>query len=189
THWNFDRVREAARARWDAALGRVAVEGGTQAQRVVMASALYHAQLAPTLLSDDDGRYPGLDGAIQRAPAGAAAYGSYSLWDVYRAQLPLLTLVAPERSKSFVDDLIRQTAESPFGPLVWPLQGKETGTMIGWHGVVPIAEAQAKGIPADYAAAWPAIRRRSFDFAAPDKDNSLGRDLYDAKGYVPADKV
>ncbi len=189
THWNFDRVRNAAAARWSAALGGIAVEGGTPDQRVIMASAFYHAQLAPTLLSDVDGRYPGLDGKIQQVPADAAAYSSYSLWDVYRAQLPLLTLVAPERSKAFVDDLIRQTAQSPFGPLVWPLQGKETGTMIGWHGVVPLAEAQAKGIPADYAAAWPAIRRRSFDFSAPDKDNSLGRDLYDAKGYVPADKV
>jgi predicted alpha-1,2-mannosidase len=87
-----------------------------------------------------------------------------------------------------IDDLIRQTQQSPYGPLVWPLQGKETGTMIGWHGVVPIAEAHAKGIPADYAAAWPAIAKRSFDFSAPDQDNSKGRDLYDKLGYVPADK-
>ncbi|MCH3002874.1 glycoside hydrolase family 92 protein, partial [Listeria monocytogenes] len=80
----------------------------------------------------------------------------YSLWDTYRALHPLLTLIAPARTKSLIDDLIRHTQQSPYGPLVWPLQGKETGTMIGWHGVVPIAEAQAKGIPADYAAAWPA---------------------------------
>jgi predicted alpha-1,2-mannosidase len=53
---------------------------------------------------------------------------------------------------------------------------------------VPIAEAHAKGIPADYAAAWPAIAKRSFDFSAPDQDNSRGRDLYDRLGYVPADK-
>lgn len=187
--WDFDRVRRTAARRWAEALGAVTVEGGTADQRTIMASALYHAQLAPTLLSDRDGRYPALDGSVQRVPAGGAAYSSYSLWDTYRALHPLLTLIAPDRTKSLVDDLIRQTARSPFGPLVWPLQGKETGTMIGWHGVVPLAEAQAKGVPADYAAAWPAIRRRSFDFAAPDKDNSLGRDLYDAKGFVPADKV
>ncbi|WP_212771731.1 glycoside hydrolase domain-containing protein [Acinetobacter sp. VT 511] len=131
THWNFDRVRNAAAARWNAALGGIAVEGGTPDQRVVMASAFYHALLAPTLLSDVDGRYPGLDGKIQQVPADAAAYSSYSLWDVYRAQLPLLTLVAPERSKHFVDDLIRQTAQSPFGPLVWPLQGKDINELYG----------------------------------------------------------
>ncbi|WP_404338288.1 GH92 family glycosyl hydrolase [Sphingomonas sp. MMS12-HWE2-04] len=189
SQWDFDHVRSVAAEYWRGALDTIRVEGGTADQRTILASALYHAQVAPTLVSDADGRYPGLDGIAQRAPADGAAYSSYSLWDTYRALHPLLTLIQPDRTKQLIDDLIRQTAQSPFGPLVWPLQGKETGTMIGWHGVVPLAEAQAKGIPADYAAAWPAIRKRSFDFAAPDKDNSLGRDLYDRLGYVPADKI
>lgn len=188
-HWDFDRVREDAARCWRPALEAVTVEGGTADQRTILSSALYHAQLAPTLFSDVDGRYAGMDGQVHRVPPGGAAFSTYSLWDTYRALHPLLTLIAPDRTKQLVDDMIRQTAQSPFGPLVWPLQGKETGTMIGWHGVVPLAEAQAKGIEADYAAAWPAIRRRSFDFTAPDKDNSLGRDLYDRLGYVPADKV
>jgi predicted alpha-1,2-mannosidase len=186
--WDFDGVRARAARDWQNALGAVQVAGGSADQRKIMASAFYHAQLAPTLFSDVDGRYVGLDGKVHRLPKGGAAYSTYSLWDTYRALHPLLTIIAPDRAKSLVEDLIRQTAQSPYGPLVWPLQGKETGTMIGWHGVVPIAEAQAKGIPADYAAAWPAIRQRSFDFSAPDQDNSRGRDLYDALGYVPADK-
>jgi len=188
-HWDFDRIRRDAAALWSKSLGSVKVEGGTPDQRTILSSALYHAQLAPTLVSDVDGRYPGMDGKTQTVPRGGAAFSTYSLWDTYRALHPLLTLVAPAQTKLLVDDMIRQTAQSRFGPLVWPLQGKETGTMIGWHGVVPLAEAHAKGIPADYAAAWPAIRKRSFDFTAPDKDNSLGRDLYDKLGYVPADKV
>ncbi|HYC94548.1 MAG TPA: GH92 family glycosyl hydrolase [Sphingomicrobium sp.] len=188
THWNFDRTRRAAMQRWQKALGAVSVSGGTADQRTIMASALYHIQVAPTLFSDVDGRYVGLDRKVHRVPNGGAAYSTYSLWDTYRGLHPLLTIIAPDRVKSLVDDMIRQTAQSPYGPLVWPLQGVETGTMIGWHGVVPLAEAQAKGIPADYAAAWPAIAKRSFDFSAPDLDNSKGRDLYDAQGYVPADK-
>ncbi|WP_420136902.1 GH92 family glycosyl hydrolase [Sphingomonas sp.] len=189
THWDFDQVHRAAGARWRDALSAITVQGGTADQRTILASALYHAQLAPTLFSDVDGRYAALDGKTARVPAGGAAYSTWSLWDTYRALHPLLTLIAPIRAKSLIDDLIRQSTQSPLGPLVWPLQGKETATMIGWHGVVPLAEAQAKGIPADYAAAWPAIRRRSFDFAAPDRDNSLGRNLYDRLGYVPADQV
>jgi predicted alpha-1,2-mannosidase len=188
THWNFDRTRRAAMQRWQKALGAIQVRGGTADQRTIMASAVYHAQLAPTLISDVDGRYVGLDRKLHRVPKGGAAYSTYSLWDTYRALHPLLTIIAPDRVKSLVDDMIRQTAQSPYGPLVWPLQRVETGTMIGWHGVVPLAEAQAKGIKADYAAAWPAIAKRSFDFAAPDLDNSKGRDLYDSQGYVPADK-
>jgi len=187
-HWDFDRIRRAAARRWGQALGTIHASGGTPDQQVILASALYHAQLAPTLFSDIDGRYVELDRQVHRVPPGGAAYSTYSLWDTYRALHPLLTLIAPDRVKSLVDDMIRQTQQSPYGPLVWPLQGAETGTMIGWHGVVPLAEAQAKGIPADYAAAWPAIARRSFDFTAPDLDNSKGRDLYDRMGYVPADK-
>ena len=50
--------------------------------------------------------------------------------------------------------------------------------MIGWHAVSVLAEAQAKGIEADYAAAWPAIRRRAFDPAMPDIESTLGRNFY-----------
>lgn len=187
--WDFDQVRRQAADLWRQHLDTVKVRGGTEDQRVILTTALYHAQLAPTLFSDVDGRYVGLDGEVHTAASGEAAFSTYSLWDTYRALHPLLTLIAPARTKQFVDDLIRQTVQSPYGPPVWPLQGKETGTMIGWHAVPVLAEALAKGIPADYAAAWPAIARRSFDFSAPDKDNSLGREPYDRLGYVPADKV
>jgi predicted alpha-1,2-mannosidase len=188
-HWDFDRTRRAAARRWAEVLGQVKVSGGTADQRTILSTALYHTRLAPTLFSDVDGRYVGMDRQVHHVPPGGAAYSTYSLWDTYRALHPLLTLIAPDRAKSLIDDMIRQTALSPYGPLVWPLQGVETGCMIGWHGVVPLAEAQAKGIKADYAAAWPVIEKRSFDFSAPDKDNSLGRDLYDRMGYIPADKV
>jgi predicted alpha-1,2-mannosidase len=188
-HWDFDRTRRAAARRWAEVLGQVKVSGGTTDQRIILSTALYHVRLAPTLFSDVDGRYVGLDKQVHRVPPGGAAYSTYSLWDTYRALHPLLTLIAPDRAKSLIDDMIRQTVQSPYGPLVWPLQGVETGCMIGWHGVVPLAEAQAKGIEADYAAAWPAIAKRSFDFTAPDQDNSRGRDLYDRMGYIPADKL
>ncbi len=186
--WDFDAVRRAAQRRWAQELAAITVEGGTEDQRTILSSALYHALLAPTLFSDVDGRYIGLDRQVHNVPNGDAAYSSLSLWDTYRALHPLLTIVAPAKAQSIVTDIVRQTQQSPYGPPVWPLQGVETGTMIGWHGVSVLAEAQAKGIEADYVAAWPAIAKRSFDFTAPDLDNSKGRDLYDARGYVPADK-
>jgi predicted alpha-1,2-mannosidase len=186
---DFDTARRQAVRGWAAALHVVQVEGGTDDARTTMATALYHAMLAPTLFSDVDGRYIGLDRTIHSVPGGDAAYSTYSTWDTYRSLHPLLTLVAPDRAKSFVRDLIRQTQQSPYGPPCWPLQGVETGTMIGWHSVAIMAEAAAKGIDADYAAAWPAIRRRAFDPAGPDLVNSRGRATYIARGYLPADKV
>jgi hypothetical protein len=61
--------------------------------------------------------------------------------------------------------------------------------MIGWHAVSVLAEAHAKGIKADYAAAWPNIRRRAFDRDFKDIDSSLGRGFYYDLGYIPCDKV
>jgi predicted alpha-1,2-mannosidase len=188
-HFDFDAYRAAAAKAWEAELGHVTVSGGTPEQRTIMASAQYHAAIGPTLFSDVDGRTVGLDRQVHQLAKGEQAYSAYSLWDTYRAFHPLQTILRPDRAREMVGDLIRQTAQSPYGPPVWPLQGVETGCMIGWHAVPVLAEAMAKGIPGDYAAAWPGIRKRAFDFATPAQDNALGIPLYEAKGYVPADKV
>jgi len=187
--WEFDHVVTAARRTWAKELDLVRVSGGTPAQRTIMASALYHAFMGPTLYSDRDGRYVGLDQKVHTLPAGEFAYSAYSLWDTYRALHPLMTLVRPDMARRFVHDLIRQTHESFDGPPTWPLQGVETGCMNGWHSVAVLAEAHAKGIDADYAAAWPNIRRRAFDAGFKDNRATLGRDHYMKLGYVPADKV
>ena len=187
--WAFDRHRAAAASAWRDELDAVRVEGGTAAQRTIMATALYHSLLAPTLFTDVDGRYVGLDGKPHRVPAKAVAYSTYSLWDTYRTLHPLLTLIQPDRAATMVADLIRQAAQSPYGAPVWPLQGVETGCMMGWHSVVVLAEAHAKGIAADYAGAWATIRKRAFDPGGPDLDNSKGRGDYMRRGYVPADTM
>ncbi len=185
----FDVARRQAIRNWADTLKVVKVEGATDDARVIMTTALYHAMIAPTLFSDVDGRYVGLDREVHSVPAGEQAYSTYSTWDTYRTLHPLLTLVAPDRAKSLVRDLIRQTQQSAYGPPCWPLQGVETGTMIGWHSVAIMAEAAAKGIDADYAAAWPAIRTRAFEPAAPDLVNSRARGTYIERGYLPADTV
>lgn len=187
--WDFDGARRAASRRWATMLDCVKVSGGSQAQRAIMASALYHCFLGPTQFTDRDGRAMGLDQQVHQLPAGERAYSAYSTWDTYRALHPLLTLVQPEQAGLFVRDLIRQTQQSPYGPPVWPLQGFETGCMIGTHSVSIMAEAHVKGIEADYAAAWPAIRRRAFDPTSKGTDATLGRAEYQALGYIPADKV
>lgn len=188
-HWSFDRYRAAAARAWARELSVLRVSGGTAEQRTIAATALYHASLGPTLFSDIDGRTVGLDRKVHQLKPGERAYSAYSLWDTYRAFHPLQTLIGGERTRRMIEDLIRQTQQSPFGPPVWPLQGVETGCMIGWHGVSAMAEAQAKGIKADYAAAWPNTKRRSFDWTMPDLDNSHGIQAYDELGYVPADRI
>ncbi|WP_426662039.1 GH92 family glycosyl hydrolase [Rhodanobacter aciditrophus] len=181
--WDFDGVRRAATAAWERELGRIRVKDAPAPVLKTFYSALYHTLLAPTLFSDVDGRYRGMDQAIHQLPEGRHNYSTYSLWDTYRAQHPLLTLVQPERVPDLVDGLVRMAVESPDGPPVWPLQGIETGCMIGYHSAVVLAEAHAKGFrDIDYASAWPVFRKRAMD------DDYRGLPYYRKLGYLPGDK-
>ena len=180
--WDFDAVRAAARAAWEHELSRISIQGAAQTDRRIFYTALYHTLLAPTLFSDADGRYRGMDSAIHQLPAGANNYSTYSLWDTYRALHPLFTLIQHERVPDLVGGLVRMAEESPVGPPIWPLQGIETRCMIGWHSAVVLAEAHAKGFPGiDYARAWPVFRQRAFDNEA----DGVGE--YSKLGFIPSD--
>lgn len=181
--FDFEHVRAAAEAGWEQELSRIRVQTASDRDKRIFYTALYHSMVAPTLASDVDGRYRGMDGAVHRLSAGKQSFTTYSLWDTYRALHPLLTLVQPHRVPGLVDSLVRMAAESPDGPPVWPLQGIETGCMIGYHSAVVLAEAQAKGFKdIDYARAWPLFRKRAMD------DDYRGLADYRRLGYVPCDK-
>lgn len=182
--WDFTATRAHAREAWRGVLDQIRVEGGTMEQRRIFATALYHTRLAPTLFADSDGRYRGMDSSVHRLDAGEQNYSTYSLWDTYRAVHPLLSLVDPAQNQRFARNLARMTMESPYGPPVWPLQGIETHCMIGWHSVVVIAEALAKGMEGiDVRALWERLRHLAFE------DHRDGLDPYRKLGYIPCDTV
>lgn len=182
--WDFEGVRTAARNAWERELGRIVIQGGQDADRRIFYTGLYHSLVAPSLFSDVDGRYRGMDTAVHQLPAGANNYSTYSLWDTYRALHPLLTLIAPERNADLAQGLVRMAEESPAGPPVWPLQGIETFCMVGWHSAVVLAEACATGLPGvDYARAWPIFRKRAFE------DDVAGLAYYRQLGFIPSDKI
>ncbi len=182
-HWDFDKVRNEAAAQWERELSCLRIESDSEEVKRTFYSGLYHTMLAPTLFDDVDGRYRGMDLQVHRLPKDRHNYSTYSLWDTYRALHPLYTLFQADKVPDLVDGLVRMTAESPQGPPVWPLQGVETGTMIGYHSVVVIAEAHAKGFTGiDYAKAWPMFRKRGFD------DDWRGLSWYRKLGYIPSDK-
>lgn len=182
--WDFDAVRRAAQNAWREALSRIRIDGATPKQKEIFYTALYHCLLAPTLFDDVDGNYRAMDGSVRRLPPGSHNYSTFSLWDTYRAEHPLLTLIYPERVPDWVNCLIRMSEESPAGMPVWPLQGIETGTMTGYHSVSVIAEALAKGFRSiDYARAYGPMRKRALE------DDFRGLRYFRALGFLPSDKI
>ena len=182
--WDFAGVHAAAVAAWERELGRVRISTPSARDQRIFYTAMYHTMLAPSLFSDVDGRYRGMDMTIHQLPNGAHNYSTYSLWDTYRALHPMFTLIQPERVPDLVNGLVRMAKESPAGPPVWPLQGVETGCMIGYHSAVVIAEAQAKGFTGiDYTSAWPIYRQRAL------QEDYRGLAQYRKLGYLPSDTV
>lgn len=181
--WNFDSTRAAARADWARALAVIDVDA-TPAMETMFYTALYHALIAPNLAMDADGRYRGPDNQVHQAK-DFTFYSTYSLWDTYRAEHPLLMLVQPpRRTNDFINSFLASQQESPYGILpIWQFQGRETWCMIGYHAVPVIADAWMKGIrgyPADQALAA-MVASATYGPYDDLKD-------YMKLGYVPIDK-
>jgi predicted alpha-1,2-mannosidase len=180
--WNFDAARTAAHEAWRRELGRIQVTSDDQKYLEIFYTGLYHMMVAPTLFDDTDGQYRGMDGKVHTLAKGAHNYSTFSLWDTYRALHPMYTLILGERVPDFVNCLIRMAEQSPQGVPVWPLQGSETGCMVGYHSAPVVAEALAKGFRGiDAKSAYAVFQKRA------EVDDYRGLAAYRKLGYVPCD--
>ncbi|GAA1964398.1 GH92 family glycosyl hydrolase [Kitasatospora viridis] len=176
----FDRIREAGRAAWNGMLGRIAVGGGTEQQRRTFYSALYHSLLHPSVLSDVDGRYPGMDGKVHRTEDGRVQYADFSGWDVYRSQIQLLALVAPDEASDIAQSVVNQGAQGGYFDR-WTLANGGTGVMIGDPLPTIASEIHAFGGTRFDAEA---LLRQSLTGRHNDLERP-GHPAYDSKGYLP----
>lgn len=180
--WDFDRVRAQARDAWEKELDDIIISG-SQKDKEIFYTSLYHTLLAPMTYMDIDGRYRGLDQNIHQAE-GFVNSTVYSLWDTYRAAHPLFTILRPEQAGSMIRSMLAHYRQSAWRMLpVWSFYNNETWCMIGYHAVSVIADAYVKGIGGfDPEEAWKAVldtaTRRDYD----------GLGFYMDLGYVPVDK-
>jgi predicted alpha-1,2-mannosidase len=144
--WDFDAVRNEAHDLWQHALSRVSVEGGTEDQKTIFYTAMYHALIDPRSMADVDGKYPGADGKAHQA-VGYTKRTIFSGWDVYRSQFPLLTIVAPSIVNDQINSAIGLAEENGTHYFDrWELLNCYTGCMCGSPEVTVINDAYQKGI-------------------------------------------
>ncbi len=142
----IEATRAAARAAWNRALGRITITGGTHDERTVFTTALYHSLIDPSLVSDVDGRYPGMDGVAHRLAGGQAAqYGNFSGWDVYRSQLQLVTLLDPKTGSDIAQSLLNQANQNGGIWDRWTHLTGATGVMNGDPSAPAVAAIYAFG--------------------------------------------
>ena len=159
-HWDFDRYVAAADADWEKQLGKIEVKG-TEVQKEIFYTALYHTMIQPNTMSDVNGEYMAADYTTRKVANNETHYTTFSLWDTFRASHPLYTLLEPERLTDFVKSMIRQYEYYGYLP-IWQLWGQDNYCMIGNHSIPVITDAILKGIPGiDMEKAYEAVYNSS----------------------------
>lgn len=183
---DFDAVRAQANDAWNAMLGRVAITASEDLQRIFY-TQLYKALLSPTIGSDVDGRYRGMDGAVHLAD-GWTYHQTFSLWDTYRTQATLHGIVAPEIAGDIVRSMYQHRVEGGWLPR-WSLGGVETNIMAGDPVSAWLAENFTLGTVPDgiHDELWGYLIENATT-APPEGVDSVGRqsaEFYIANGHIP----
>ena len=180
----FDEVRQASYNRWNEALSRIRVEGGTEEDKTIFYTALYHSLLHPNILSDINGEYPTMEQGERGLAVGYDRYTVFSLWDTYRNVHQLLTLAYPERQTDMIRSMVGMSQEWGWLPR-WELYGRETFTMEGDPAIPVIVDSYLTGLrDFDVEAAYEAMRRSA---TTEGKSNPIRPDIdpYIERGYIP----
>jgi predicted alpha-1,2-mannosidase len=196
--WNFDQVKENAEKTWNNNLSKIEVEPNkvdgesyNKQRLTTFYTALYHSLLFPATFSDVDGKYMGLDNQVHTAK-GFIYRSDFSLWDTFRAEMPLLTLVDPERSNDAVQTMIAQYEQGGWMPTPQQFGNSYTNDMIGDHPVDVILDAYQKGIR-NYSIekAYEGVRKNAIETPSADHHSRgrIGLSYYLEYGFVPYNKV
>lgn len=180
----FDEVRQASYNMWNEALSRIRVEGGTEEDKTIFYTALYHSLLHPNILSDINGEYPTMERGERGLAVGYDRYTVFSLWDTYRNVHQLLTLAYPEQQTDMIRSMVGMSQEWGWLPR-WELYGRETFTMEGDPAIPVIVDSYLKGLrDFNIEAAYEAMRRSA---TTEGKSNPIRPDIdpYIERGYIP----
>ena len=187
--WDFDAVRDSARAVWVGMLDRVKTEGGTVDQRRIFYTGVYHMLLAPNLFSDGNGDYIGFDGKIRTLAAGEAQYANFSDWDTYRNLIHFHALLFPSETSQMMESLVRDAAQSGWLPR-WPVANDVSYVMGGDSSAILLSSAHAFGAQKfDTKSALQFMLKGALQPGTGPHGQSVRPFLGDylAKGYIPID--
>ncbi|WP_165156908.1 GH92 family glycosyl hydrolase [Parabacteroides sp. ZJ-118] len=181
----FDQAQASARAMWNNDLSLVQVEGGTNDEKKIFYTGLYHLLIHPNILQDWNGEYPKMENLeVGKIDPAYNRYTVFSLWDTYRNVSTLMTLLYPERQLDIIRTMLDMYRENGWLPK-WELYGRETFTMEGDPSIPYIVDAWMRGLRGfDEQTAYEAMRKGA---TTPGEFNLLRPDANDyfSKGYVP----
>ena len=171
-----------AEAAWEKELSCIEIEG-SEAEKKMFYTSLYHTMINPSVYMDVDGLYRGLDHELHQAE-GFTNYTVFSLWDTYRAEHPFLALVKPRQAEDMIASMLKHYEQSAHGMLpIWSHMANENWCMTGYHSVSVLSDAIAKGLKIDAGEALKAMVSTS------NVPWYSGLGEYIKLGYVPLDRT
>ena len=195
---SFDDVKWRAEQIWCDRLHTIDVESKDVAKVNQFYGALYRASFLPREMSDVDGSYPAFstgkiksfDSCDDSAMTIRSTYGDFSMWDIYRAELPLYNIITPTLSGDMMQSLVNMYKEGGWMP-IFPCWNSYTAAMIGDHSCVALADAYVKGIRSfDVMKAYEGMRKNAFEIPKTFEEykDGMGRralQSYLKYGYIP----
>lgn len=144
---SFEQVRREAYEMWNEELEKVLVAGGTEDEKTIFYTALYHTMIDPRIYADVDDRYVGGDGEIYSSDGTFTKRTIFSGWDVFRSQFPLQTIINPKLVSDQLNSLITLAEQSGKEYYErWEIVNAYSGCMVGNPAISVLADAYVKGI-------------------------------------------
>lgn len=174
--FNFDAVKKETDSIWNTTFNKIEVETPIDSLKTIFYTALYHSQLAPVVFSDKNGQFRKETDSIETAKH--TVYSTLSLWDTFRAENPLLTLLYPDKTSDIINSMLAYYQTKNILP-VWTLYANETNTMTGYHSIPVIVDAYTKGVTGfDAEKAYQAMKQTMMQ-------DERGLNQYKTFGYIP----
>ncbi|HET6558629.1 MAG TPA: GH92 family glycosyl hydrolase [Prolixibacteraceae bacterium] len=176
-HWDFLKTKADTEHAWNQLLASIQLKGGKTEDYTGFYTSLYRSLLYPRTFSDADGSYPGFDGnkTIMKVEKGHVYYDDFLLGSTHRAQLPLVSLLAPDRYEDMMKSLVLKAEQGGWLPVL-PLRNSYNNDMSGDHVTTALGDAYMKGFDISIDKAYPNLRKNAFEIASDeDYGNNKGR--------------
>jgi len=185
--WEFAALHEQAHRRWNEALSRIQVEGGTLAQKKAFYTALYRCYERMVCITEDGRYYSAYDHSVHQDPR--PFYVDNWIWDLFQAHEPLMELLHPDLEADELSSYVRMYEQTGWMPSFALLTG-DWPCMTGNHAAAWMADAWFKGIRNfDLKTAYAGLRKNSLDATLLPWLNGPKTpldDFYNTHGYLPA---
>ena len=141
---SFEDVFKKTSTKWNDLLSKITLEGGSEDDKTIFYTALYHTLIHPNTFNDVNGEYPKM-ATRETLKTEGTRFTVFSLWDTYRNLHSLMSLVYPKQQSDMVKSMLSIYDESGWLPK-WELNATETTTMVGDPAGIIIADSYLRGI-------------------------------------------